>query len=119
DSTLVVYSNLWRPITFDGQPPATPPGAEPAGSGGARSGPVPGPAYNASTGVAVTAIKWDAALKVAWHEEFLNDPVTADPFAGKDPIMATTKLAVGDVISSAWNFKPFISASDRYVVVSR
>jgi hypothetical protein len=119
DSTLVVYSNLLRPITGGDQPPATPPGGGAAVGGGARSVPFPGPAYNPSTGVAVTAIKWDAALKVAWHEEFLNDPVNADPFAGKDPVMATTKLAVGDVISTTRSFKPFISASDRYVVVSR
>jgi hypothetical protein len=63
--------------------------------------------------VAVTAIKWDTALKVAWHEEFLNDPATAGPFAGQDPVMATSKLAVGDVVSTTRTFKPFISASEN------
>jgi hypothetical protein len=119
DRTLVVYSNLQRPITADGQMTPPPAGAGTPVSGGARSTPVPGPAYNASTGVAVTAIKWDAALTVAWHEEFLNDPAGADPFAGKDPVTATTKLAMGDVIATTRSWKPFISASDRYVVLSR
>ena len=119
DSTLVVYTNLLRPIMGEGQALTPPAGGGPTGGGAVRD-PVPGPARSPTTGVAVTAIKWDAAaLKVAWHEEFLNDPVTSDPFAGKDPIMATTKLAMGDVISSTRTFKPFISASDRYVVVSR
>ncbi len=133
DSTLVVYTNLLTPI-----PPATSSTgtsgtgttgtgtAPPAGSsGGASAGgagaaaPAPGQWYSPSTGVAVTAIKWDAALTVAWHEEFLNDPASSDPFAGRDPVMAATQLAVGDVISTTRTFKPFISASDRYVVVSR
>jgi len=68
--------------------------------------------------VAVTAIKWDRALTVAWHEEFLNDPVT-QPFVGQDPVAAATRLRPGDVIQTTRNFKQFISASDRYVVVSR
>src|SRR4029078_48726 len=41
-----------------------------------------------------------------------------DPFAGRDPVAAATQLTVGDVISTTRTFKPFISASDRYVVVS-
>src|SRR5215470_983967 len=74
--------------------------------------------YARSTGVAVTAVKWDTALTVAWHEEFLNDP-SVDPFAGKDPVATASTLSVGDVVSTTRSFKPFISASDRYVVVSR
>jgi hypothetical protein len=123
DRTLVVYTNLLTPI------PAVPPGQgtpTPGGTGtGHASGgaavdtPIfPGPGFLPSTGVAVTAVKWDQTLAVAWHEEFLNDPVT-EPFAGQDPVAAATKLAVGDVIQTTKTFKPFISASDRYVVVSR
>lgn len=119
DRTLIVYTNLLRPIV----PTAQTPGGGAAGGGavgpGARPGPGPGPVYSANMGVAVTAIAWNAALTVAWHEEFLNDPATADPLAGQDPVMATSKLAIGDVVSTAKTFKPFISASDRYVVVSR
>jgi hypothetical protein len=123
DSTLVVYTNLLTPITTTGTTtgtttPASSGAASPA-AGGAALVPAPGPAYNASTGVAVTAIKWDTALMVAWHEEFLNDPANADPFAGQNPVTAATTLNVGDVISTTRSFKPFISASDRYVVVSR
>ncbi len=125
DSTLVVYTNLLTPITSTTTPPVPAAGTGDAAGTGASAGAaiaVPsGPAisYAPSTGVAVTAVKWDAALTVAWHEEFLNDPTNVDPFAGADPIVAATKLAVGDVISTTRTFKPFISASDRYVVVSR
>ncbi|HEY2729802.1 MAG TPA: hypothetical protein VGK52_07660 [Polyangia bacterium] len=125
DSTLVVYTSLLTPVP----PMTTPPAGAGAGAGGGSSSgagssaavavPAGGQGYNPSTGVAVTAVKWDAALAVAWHEEFLNDPAGNDPFAGQDPVMAAAKLAVGDVISTTKTFKPFISASDRYVVVSR
>jgi hypothetical protein len=123
DRTLVIYTNLMRPIMGQGKPQ----GGGAAGGGTAGGGavgppggaPIPGPVYNPTTGVAVTAVKWDAALTVAWHEEFLNDEANNDPFAGKDPVMAAGKLMVGDVVSSTSTFKPFISASDRYVVVSR
>jgi hypothetical protein len=121
DSTLIVYTNLLTPIVA----PTTGSGtATPAPGGGASGGvaaPVLLPSYNpsASTGVAVTAVKWAAALTVAWHEEFLNDPVVNDPFAGQNPVTAATQLKVGDVIATSKTFKPFISASDRYVVVSR
>jgi hypothetical protein len=128
DSTLVVYTNLFTPVTTDTPPPATSGGAGPAAppAGGGASARVAvdvasGPRYNASTGVAVTAVKWDpaTALKAAWHEEFLNDRPGADPFAGKDPVAAAATLTVGDVVATTKTFKPFISASDRYVVVSR
>jgi hypothetical protein len=124
DSTLVVYTNILTPIM------TTPPtqtgggGVAPAGtgsaapSGGGAALPAPGNYYAPTTGVAVTAIKWDTALTVAWHEEFLNDPMT-QPFAGQDPVMAATTLKVGDVVSTYKTWKPFISASDRYVVLSR
>ena len=124
DSTLVVYTNLLTPIASAAPTPVTsPPTTAPSGGASAGAAAVPaistGGSYNPSTGVAVTAVKWDTALTVAWHEEFLNDPVINDPLAGQDPVMAATKLAVGDVVSTTRNFKPFISASDRYVVVSR
>src|SRR5262249_48340124 len=107
DSTLVVYTNLFTPIMSDatgttGTPPSGggPSGSGSAGSGSTGSGTGGGAAavpavrtggYNSSTGVAVTAVKWDTALTVAWHEEFLNDPVVNDPFAGQDPVVAASK----------------------------
>jgi len=113
DSTLVVYTSLLRPIMTDTT--ATPPA-----SGGAAAVPAGGGySTSTSTGVAVTAVKWDAALTVLWHEELLNDPAVSDPFAGKDPVMAASTLSLGDVISTTRRWKPFISASDRYVVLSR
>jgi hypothetical protein len=124
DTTLVVYTNLLAPLmpapTGQGTTTGGGAGGGASGKGGAVADPAiyPGPGYNPSTGVAVTAIRWAAALTVAWHEEFLNDPVM-QPFAGQDPVAAATKLIPGDVIQTTRNFKPFISASDRYVVVSR
>jgi hypothetical protein len=129
NSTLVVYTDLLTPITTTPPPPnSTAPGggapsSAPAASGGASAGssaavPAKVGGYASNTGVAVTAVNWDKALTVAWHEEFLNDPAT-QPFAGQDPVMAATTLKVGDVIQTTRSFKPFISASDSYVVVSR
>jgi hypothetical protein len=115
DSTLVVYTNLLTPTVTGGTTVVTP-------SGGAAPSPtiaIPAPPPGAiATGVAVTAVTWNTALTVAWHEEFLNDPVT-QPFDGQDPVAAAKALSPGDVISTTRTFKPFISASDRYVVVSR
>jgi hypothetical protein len=136
DSTLIVYTNLLTPIMTDmtgtgttgtgttGTGTAGGGSASGSGGSGTSGGAAAVPAvrtggYNTSTGVAVTAVKWDTALTVAWHEEFLNDPPVSDPFAGQDPVLAASKLTVGDVVSTYKNFKPFISASDRYVVVSR
>lgn len=122
DSTLVVYTELLTPIMTTGTPPVV--GGAPSGtSGGASSGtavavPAGDRVGQSTTGVALTAVKWNTALTVAWHEEFLNDPVT-QPFEGQDPVAAARTLARGDVISTTRTFKPFISASDRYVVVSR
>ena len=121
DSTLVVYTNLLTPIVAAPSPGPTPVASGASGGSSAGAAAVPnlqGQSYNPTTGVAVTAVKWDTALTVAWHEEFLNDPAT-DPFAGQDQVAAVAKLAVGDVVSTTKSFKPFISASDRYVVVSR
>jgi hypothetical protein len=126
DSTLVVYTNMLQPIMPPPAQTTTPPAtgnAAPSGgasSGGAAAVPAiyPGTTYAPTTGVAVTAIKWGTTLDVAWHEEFLNDPNT-QPFAGQDPVAAATMLKPGDVVQTIKTFKPFISASDRYVVVSR
>jgi len=124
DSTLVVYTSLQTTTPIGGTPGpnGTPSGGATDGSGTATGGAIAQPAGRGnvvnSTGVAVTAVKWDTALSVAWHEEFLNDPVT-DPFAGQDPVAAARTMKPGDVIQTVRTFKPFISASDRYVVVSR
>jgi hypothetical protein len=128
DSTIIIYTNLLTPVMTSGQTTTmTAPlagGASGGSSAGSSTGgaaqPAPGPYYNApTTGVAVTAVQWGAApLSIAWHEEFLNDPTT-QPFAGQDPVMAAAALKVGDVVSTWKSWKPFISASDRYVVLSR
>lgn len=122
DSTLVVYSSLQTATPIGGTPVPndTPSGGAVAGTatGGAIAQPAGPGNVITSSGVAVTAVKWDTALTVAWHEEFLNDPVM-DPFAGQDPVAASKALKPGDVIQTVRTFKPFISASDRYVVVSR
>jgi len=124
DSTLVVYTGLQTATPIGGTPvpTGTPSGGATVGTGTATGGAVAQPAGSgsvvSSTGVAVTAVKWDTALTVAWHEEFLNDPAT-DLFAGQDPVAAARTLKPGDVIQTLRTFKPFISASDRYVVVSR
>ena len=128
DSTIVIYTNLLTPIMTTGQTNTSPPaGGASAGtgsSGGASVGASPAPGgqyyYASTTGVAVTAVQWGAApLSIAWHEEFLNDPPTNQPFAGQDPVMAAASLKVGDVVSTYKSWKPFVSASDRYVVLSR
>jgi hypothetical protein len=130
DSTLIVYTNMLTPIMTvapnTGMTGTTGTGTTAPAGGGAAAAPADtalpaggGGYYAPTTGVAVTAVQWaPAALTVAWHEEFLNDPQT-QPFAGQDPVMAASKLAVGDTISTYKSWKPFISASDRYVVLSR
>jgi hypothetical protein len=119
DSTLVIYANLFSP------PPA--PATSPDGGVGATGGssgatPVGSPSYrtyNPSTGVKVTAVKWDAQLSVAWQEEFINEQPISDPLAGQNPIEAVKQLSVGQIVATYRSYKPFISASDRYFVVSR
>jgi hypothetical protein len=128
DSTIVIYTNLLTPIMTTGQTTTntTTPAGGAASGGGSSAGvgvgaAVPaGPYYYApTTGVAVTAVQWGATpLSIAWHEEFLNDP-QKQPFDGQDPVMAAQQLKVGDVISTYKTWKPFVSASDRYVVLSR
>jgi len=122
DSTLVVYTSMQTATPIGGTPGPNGPPTGGAAAGTDTGAPLARPAGSgtviSSTGVAVTAVKWDSALTVAWHEEFLNDPVT-DLFAGQDPVAAAKTMKPGDVIQTVRTFKPFISASDRYVVVSR
>jgi hypothetical protein len=113
DSTLVIYANLYSPPA-----PTTP--AVDAGAGGSQSSaPVARTASASSTGVKVTAVQWGSQLSLAWQEEFLNDPVSSDPLAGQNPVEAAKQLSVGQVVATYRSYKPFISASDRYFVVSR
>jgi hypothetical protein len=107
DSTLVIYANL-----FD--PPAAP---TPALDGGVA--PTRTASYSAPIGVKVTAVKWGDSLSLAWQEELLNDRASSDPLAGQNIVEAVKQLSVGQVVSSYKVYKPFISASDRYFVVSR
>jgi hypothetical protein len=76
----------------------------------------------ASIGVKLTAARWTIEpLTVAWSESFLNDRAVNDPFAsvGMNPVDAAVKLQLGDIVGTRRGYKSFISASDRYVVVSR
>jgi len=117
DSTLVIYSNLYSP------PPATttPTTAPSSGTGGVGApAAVPAPSStSAAIGVKVVAVKWDTQLTLAWQEEFLNDPVSSDPLAGQNVVDAVKQLTVGQVVATYRSYKPFISASDRYFVISR
>ncbi|HEY5283772.1 MAG TPA: hypothetical protein VIM14_13355, partial [Polyangia bacterium] len=114
DTTLVIYANLFSP-----PPAATPPAVDAGAGGGAIATPVVRTASASSTGVKVTAVKWGTQLSLAWQEEFLNDQVSADPLAGQNPVEAAKQLSVGQVVATYRSYKPFISASDRYFVVSR
>ena len=120
DSTLVIYANLFNPPPAPTPPPAIDGGAA-GGSAGATPVAVPSSSTSgsASTGVKVTAVKWDTQLTVAWQEELLNEHPISDPLAGQNPIDAVKQLTVGQVVATYRSYKPFISASDRYFVVSR
>ncbi len=107
NSTLVVYATLYNPP----EPPTTP-----AVDGGA---PVARQPAVSQLGTKVTVVNWDAKLSLAWQEELPNDPASSDPLAGKDPVEAVKDLPVGQVVATRRSYKPFISASDRYFVVSR
>jgi hypothetical protein len=110
DSTLVIYANLSLPVVA---PPTTSP------DGGVTLDPAPIVSGTVSTGVKVTVVKWGAQLSLAWQEEFLNDRTSSDPFAGQDLDKAVQQLSVGQVVATYKSYKPFISASDRYFVISR
>jgi hypothetical protein len=108
DSTLVVYANLSLPATTAPSP----------SDGGVSATPIT-TSTAATTGVKVTAVKWGSQLSLAWQEEFLNDRASSDPLAGQNPVDAVKQLTVGQVVASYKSYKPFISASDRYFVISR
>jgi hypothetical protein len=112
DSTLVIYATLFSP-------PATTSAAD-AGAGGSQAAvPVTRSVSASATGVKVTAVKWGTQLSLAWQEEFLNDQVSSDPLAGQNPVEAAKQLSVEQVVATYRSYKSFISASDRYFVVSR
>jgi hypothetical protein len=113
NSTLVIYANLSLPQTSTTT--ANPDG----GSGSGVAAPVTASGSSVTTGVKVTTVQWGTSLTVAWEEELLNDPTSADPLAGQNPVDAAKQLAVGQVVATYKSYKPFISASDRYFVVSR
>jgi hypothetical protein len=106
DSTLVIYATLWGPSATTTSP------SGPAGKGSTGSS-------GASLGVKLTAVKWGTKLDVAWQEEFLNDRRDTNPFPGQDPVEAAKQLKLEQVVATYRNYKPFLSASDRYFVVSR
>ena len=113
DSTLVIYATLYSPP------------ASANADGGVVVVPVTGTPGSASTvgvtttGVKVTVVKWGAQLSLSWQEELLDDHVASDPLAGKDLATAVQQLTAGQVVATYKSYKPFISASDRYFVVSR
>jgi hypothetical protein len=132
--TLVVYTN-----TFDPAPPApeggggiptgtgttqVPPAAGAGSSGQARA---PGSdvavrpdGYGFARGVKLAALEWGADFKLVWQEEFPNDPSVNVSLPGLDPgLKPASQLRVGDVVATYKRYKNFVSASDRYLVVSR
>jgi len=110
DSTLVIYATLYSPPT----PPTTVTNPD----GGIVATPVVGTVV-AATGVKVTVVKWGAQLSLAWQEELLNDHTSSDPLAGQDLDTAVKQLVPEQVVATYKSYKPFISASDFYFVVSR
>jgi hypothetical protein len=111
DNTLVIYANLFSPPVT-----ATTSGVD-AGAGVAT--PVARTTSGSANGVKITVVQWGSQLSLAWQEELLNDPATSDPWAGQNPVDAAKQLSVGQVVASYRSYKPFISASDRYFVISR
>lgn len=113
DSTLVIYANLFSPPA-----PTTP--AVDAGAGGAAiATPVVRTASASTIGVKVTVVTWGTQLSLVSQEDLLNDPVSSDPLPGQNPVEAAKQLSVGQVVATYRSYKPFISASDSYFVVSR
>jgi hypothetical protein len=110
DSTLVIYATLYAP-----PPPATDPNPD----GGSSVAPVTTTTAGAATGVKVTVVKWGTQLGLAWQEELLNDHTRSDPLDGQDLTTAVQQLVPEQVVATYKSYKPFISASDRYFVVSR
>lgn len=113
DSTLVIYATLYSP------PPPPAPAVDGGAVDGSGSAPVVRSSSQGSIGVKVTAVKWGAQLSQIWAEDYLNDPASSDPFPGQNPVDAAKQLTVGQVVATYRSYKPFISASDRYFVVSR
>jgi len=113
DSTLVIYANLFSP------PPATTPAVDAGAGGSASSAPIVRTASASTIGVKVTVVTWGTKLSLVSQEDLLNDQVSSDPLAGQNPVEAVKQLSVGQVVASYRSYKPFISASDRYFVVSR
>ncbi|MBN2577318.1 MAG: hypothetical protein JXP73_22335 [Deltaproteobacteria bacterium] len=111
NSTLVIYATLYSP------PPAPAADANPDGGGSAVA--VPSPVSVTKTGVKVTVVQWGAQLSLSWQEELLDDHTRSDPLDGQDLDEAVKQLTVGQVVATYKSYKPFISASDRYFVVSR
>jgi hypothetical protein len=109
DSTLVVYANMFSPAVT----------VAPSADGGTADTKTSRSSVGNATGVKITAVKWGSALSVAWQEEFLNDTVSSDPLAGQNLVEAVKQLTAGQLVATYRSYKPFISASDRYFVVSR
>jgi hypothetical protein len=118
DSTLVIYATLFRAPVAAATPSADG-GVEPSPLADGKAGPVARTTSASSSGVKVTAVRWGTELSLAWQEEFLNDQVSSDPLAGQNVVEAVKQLSVGQVVATYQSYKPFISASDRYFVVSR
>jgi hypothetical protein len=129
DSTIVAYTQWTKPNpAFDEAPEPTAVGAPRVGGGGMAGGPAAGapsmaadPAPGMSSrgevlGTKVIVVQWDDALAVDWEDSLENDPTRRDPLEGTTPGSTYTP---GQVIAEAKTFKPFVAASDRYLVVPR
>lgn len=121
--TLVTYSEWYAPLP---EPQSVARAhlqwAEGIGSSRASApaaeGDIVGPVGNRSErlGTKLHTVQWnDSALTVDWEESFDIDEDDEDPLYGRDP----SGMKVGDLVSERTSFKPFISASDAYLVVTR
>lgn len=131
DSTIVAYTSWSKPLPA-GQAAKDPlPWAEPTGMGlgasyGGRYGGASmsesaapsGSSYGgyATLGQKVIVAKWDDKLDVDFEDSLLNDPQKQDPTEGLPP---QTEYTVGQIVNESKSYKPFVTASDRYLVVPR
>ncbi len=121
NNTLTIYSAEYAPLDPQPHPPTTNPQPRVAQSSSAAliSPPIVhrGPLLR----MKLTAITWerDHKLDIDWHEDFDNTPRGSDVLLGLDAKNIADTHERGDVIRTYNTYHRFISASDRYIVVSQ
>ena len=117
DRTLMIYSEVYK----DAHPRVLPAKSDDATGRVASTSiiaPWPWPVVQ-PIGMRLSAVNWDKWLEVDWDEDFVNDHVEADPLFGIDAEAIAATHRNGQIIRTYRNYHRFISASDRYLVVSR